>query len=664
MYIIGDAKTSSHVPMWSSVIQLLEKNDNIGPKLELQCSRHPDNKIYVCSPDDFAIHAPEGGCAEKCGLRLGCGHSCAVKCHSKTLHEAVKCMELCARARDCGHPCSNKCNAPCGGCYEKILNVPLPCGHVAKEVECQKKENLAGVQCEQPVERKMPGCGHLLTIPCHENTNDIKCFHRCDSLLSCGHNCRKLCWNCMQTKDHGSCSIPCGRSFTTCSHRCDRPCHDGVPCSPCDLPCDTHCKHSRCPKNCSDPCVPCAEQCGWSCDHRRDRCSMPCAVPCDIIPCDRRCEKKLVSCGHQCPGVCGEICPDPKFCRICCVPDILEQCVDLVMFRKYGEIDINEDPLIFLSCGHFLAVSTLDGIMELTQHYVTDSQTGKIVGPRSSQRVVNSGSAPKGCPVCRKLLRDIDRYNRIIKKAFLDEATRRFLAQASSEYAGLVERIQNREMKIEGGRSEFVLQWSQGVGELKDLDQVKRSLEAYQAEGTRLQKDIKRFTKSVEKTEQPFERVNNLLAAAVARQRDITTNTLEFDESVIQTGFQFRGQCLSLRLGWAILWDFDKMYSNDSVDSRIRSALHDKVASQIRGLLDKCLSLIHSSRNAKFPQQEAEAWIYRALFSMLLRSNSRAQGQSINKATETSTRQVAGESLEEFERLFSRYPGSLASTLR
>lgn len=237
----------------------------------------------------------------------------------------------------------------------------------------------------------------------------------------------------------------------------------------------------------------------------------------------------------------------------------------------------------------------------------------------------------------------------------MEEATRRFDAKANSRCAELAEKIQNREMDIEGERSEFVLQWLRGCGESRDLDQVKHALEAYQVEGIRLQKDITKFAKSVEKTDQPFGRVNNLLSAAIARQRDITTDALEFDESVIQTGFQFRGQYLSLRLSWAILWDFDTIYSNDSVDPRIRSALRNKMASQIRGFLDKCSSLVNASRNAKFPQQEAEAWIYRALFSVLLRSNSGSQGQSMDKVTE-----VSEESLGEFERLFSRHPGGLA----
>jgi len=164
MYIIGDANTSSRVQMWSSVINLLEEGGNIGRKLELYCSRHPNNRIYVSSPDDFAIYAPEGGCAEKCGLRLSCGHSCTVKCHSKTLHGAVQCMELCTRVRECGHLCSRKCSSPCGECPEKVPNVPLPCGHVAKEVGCQHMGNLADMKCEQPITREMPGCGHSITV--------------------------------------------------------------------------------------------------------------------------------------------------------------------------------------------------------------------------------------------------------------------------------------------------------------------------------------------------------------------------------------------------------------------------------------------------------------------------------------------------------------------
>src|SRR5438034_6559213 len=110
-----------------------------------------------------------------------------------------------------------------------------------------------------------------------------------------------------------------------------------------------------------------------------------------------------------------------------------------------------------------------------------------------------------------------------------------------------------------------MLEWSQAVGESRDLGQVESSLEEYQAKGTSLQRRIKNFTKSVAKTEQPFGRVNNLFVSAVARQRDITLNAFEVDESVIQTGFQLRGECFRLRLSWAILWDFDTIYGNNTI---------------------------------------------------------------------------------------------------
>jgi hypothetical protein len=153
------------------------------------------------------------------------------------------------------------------------------------------------------------------------------------------------------------------------------------------------------------------------------------------------------------------------------------------LFEKYGQIDIDENPMIFLSCGHFYTVSNLDGIMELSQHYVTDAQTGEIVSPKVSPRILASETTPKGCPECRVSLRDIDRYNRIVKRALLDEATRRFVAHANSTLAGLMDKIQTREILMEDEKPAFMLDWTQAVGEAKIIHQVNNSLTACQAEG-------------------------------------------------------------------------------------------------------------------------------------------------------------------------------------
>jgi hypothetical protein len=66
MYIIGNAGTYAHNPMWSKVLGMLEEADAIGPAFSLCCSRHQDKDISVSQPDDFEIYSPDGGCREAC----------------------------------------------------------------------------------------------------------------------------------------------------------------------------------------------------------------------------------------------------------------------------------------------------------------------------------------------------------------------------------------------------------------------------------------------------------------------------------------------------------------------------------------------------------------------------------------------------------------------
>jgi hypothetical protein len=36
--------------------------------------------------------------------------------------------------------------------------------------------------------------------------------------------------------------------------------------------------------------------------------------------------------------------------------------VDMLEFKKYSEIDLDESPVVALACGHFFTVETLDGM--------------------------------------------------------------------------------------------------------------------------------------------------------------------------------------------------------------------------------------------------------------------------------------------------------------
>lgn len=620
MYIIGNAETASaKVPMWAQVVGLLENDANIGPELPLCCPRHPWHTISVSSPEDFLVKSPEGGCSEKCGLRLDCGHTCIMKCHSEPMHKATNCMEPCIKQFPiCGHSCPKRCSSLCGRCAVPIPLVQLPCGHVKETLGCYDARNLDRVKCDRTVTKRVPLCGHDVKVPCSEDMKIHKCLTICGRPLPCGHQCNRPCWKCTTPDedsgrpkvDHGRCGNVCGRSFTTCNHNCRSKCHGDVPCSPCTRPCEVRCAHSKCSKKCNEACPPCAEQCTWSCAHR-ERCTMPCAVPCDIIPCSLRCERNL-DCGHRCPGVCGEACPPVKLCRECASPEILAKTVDFIMYESYGDVDLDEDPILFLTCGHFYTVSSLDGVMDLKDSYIID-RGGKILGPRPPSGV-SSGKAPKGCPECRTPLRDIHRYNRVVKLALLDEATRRFAANAHTRYMALLDDVKMREQDLEHERAAFIVQNPQTTGNSNPV-RASQVLEDYKRNGQSLLDDVYIFANSMAKSEQPFGRINSLVIDA-KRRRNVASD-FTFDEAIIQTGFQYRGQSLALRLSWAILWDWDTIYKDKSVDASIREKLYADIIGPLKELKVRCINLRQKAIEANLPLHEIEARIYHAQFTAL-----------------------------------------------
>lgn len=311
MYIIGNSNTYKNVPIWADVIRMLQASSRLGKELELQCPRHPDARLAVSHPDHFLQFSPESGCILPCDKRLHCGHACIGSCHSDVLHNAVKCLEKCPRAKKgCEHPCPLPCGEVCQEkCHVRLDNIKLalPCGHCLSSALCWQTQDPSSIRCSSRVTRTVPGCGHRVTVQCHEDVEaaGFQCAAPCGSHRSCGHECKSRCCRCNTRQDgkitrqnHDVCKVECGRSFSNCRHSCSQTCHGEANCPPCSKPCEVRCSHSKCGKPCHEPCSPCAEgSCQSSCPHRQ--CTMPCAAPCNWVPCSRRCEN-IMKCGHQC----------------------------------------------------------------------------------------------------------------------------------------------------------------------------------------------------------------------------------------------------------------------------------------------------------------------------------------------------------------------------
>jgi len=644
MYIIGNSQTASTIPMWADVIDMFEKNGNLGRTLALCCPRHPETPIEVQTPDDFAILSPEGGCNKKCISRLRCGHSCINQCHSDVLHDAVRCLERCQRLKtNCTHPCLRPCGDLCDPqCMHPIANVQLPCGHIYEKLECHKAQAPESVSCRIKVGTVIPDCNHTVMIPCCDLPlkDGFACPATCDAKLQCGHACTRKCKECKISHDgqiaHGVCKKMCGRPFTTCNHSCRSVCHGNTPCRLCDAPCDVRCTHSKCSKKCHEPCAPCVEDCAWSCPHR-GTCRMPCAVPCDLLPCSLRCEKKL-ECFHQCPSVCGEMCPSPRHCQLCADESVKGQMVDYILGLTYGEVDLDKSPVIIPTCGHILTVESMDGHMNLASFFEVSDQEG------GTERVLALKPNPspfstedlKNCPMCRAPMRNIHRYGRITRRAWIDEATKKFIVWANARFVPLALALDETERLLRQTKATSEINFGVSAGSgLVNLNNS--SMEPLVLKGVRnaqftifcrllgkqarykgvvqQRQNISAFLREVDEAEQPFSRIYDLVQGARI-QRGLEID-FDYSPEILQPRNRMLATALLLRCDYTILLEMLTLFKEKPANAPLW--LTRKLDLDFSSNRRDCEKLMEESRVKKQPANEVEGLVFWARFVALER---------------------------------------------
>lgn len=671
MYIIGNTETSSHVPMWGQVLDILGKDGNVGTHLELCCPRHPETPLQVTSPDDFSSVSPEAGCDLLCGNRLPCGHSCINKCHSDGLHKAVYCTKPCNRVqKGCDHNCQYECGRACDEkCNTNVANIDvvLPCGHHVDNLPCWQYQDPEKAKCCVMVERTVPGCDHKVMLPCHIDITSP--FYICNAisaaLQSCGHVCKDKCCKCRSREgtkttkeEHGKCWQQCGRDYTNCKHVCNAPCHGDEPCPLCDQKCDVEYSHARCSKKCSEPCTPCAEeQCVSCCPH--SACNMPCAAPCDWVPCSQRCKKRL-SCGHQCPSICGADCPSEKYCQVCAPAYVKDLRADLIMLSTYAEIDLTETPCIFLPCGHVFTVESLDGVMAMSDYYELDEATGMPVA-LNGKSMAFSYQEIKACPDCRSSLRLVPRYGRITRRALLDESTKKFITWSNQEYMLYAEAMRAAQARLLESRPRAILpacsinlgngSHVQVLGKSHEIGQRYRQLLA-------LRGRVDVFLHKTATEGQPFRQVHDLVEA-LRRRLLISGGTVEafdFDQSLLQTRGTLLATALAIRCELLALSDFVSVfYAQEEQQNRSLSVDF----SQDR---DLCEFLINFAASDSHILQQTEGHIFWARFAGLeCEVMESRDGSDNNKKALADIKRAAENHLDSAEELCSTFPGQTLS---
>ncbi|PRP84560.1 putative NF-X1 finger and helicase protein [Planoprotostelium fungivorum] len=506
MYLFGSAKTirNHRTPtILGNMLGIFQEKSAIGRHLPLRCLYHEE--FSVKTPEDFDEKCPDGGCNLPCQVIRPCGHSCTRKCHPDDRNHRTPCPKDCTKPRkQCQHPCNKTCGEECGPCEEKV-KVVLPCGH-ERMVPCCKKNDvewIAQLQCRERVRNVHPLCGHTTMIACHQRTSisfsisgvynaDLYlCQQDCSGLLPCGHKCQRHCGTCTKLSNpfhllrnvdrtvHGDCLQECRRDLF-CGHTCGGKCHTSTECPPCVKVCTSQCSHSKCGKECKDTCVTCAELCGNGCRHR-EPCGLPCGTPCEMMPCEERCEEPM-DCGHQCPSLCGERCPrGSQACRLCATENHKTQVVDVIMQTTLADHDLEDGPLIILPCNHVFTVESLDGIVQMSQFYVTDAgRTIVRLRERLPSCSTSNGDSmcphckvPQ-CPTCRASIKDIRRYARPLTYVSLNQNSRKF---------GVT--MQNR-----------IVEWEANLKILEDKFEVEGGSEAFYNDVQRLKESLRETDKS------------------------------------------------------------------------------------------------------------------------------------------------------------------------
>ncbi|KAH9052824.1 hypothetical protein EDB87DRAFT_1676964 [Lactarius vividus] len=469
LYILGNASNLRKSETWRTVLEEMEKEDQIYYGFPIVCPRHPQARRLISKPGQLPTHAPKGGCLRPCESRLLCGHVCSsIRLPGCEHRVTITCsgdpsnLEICGGRCPRAHPCPKLCSEDCGNCMSLMYNVRLPCGHVVESVPCHKLENLETIKCFVWVSKRLPGCEHRVNITCSGDPSNLVCKEICGGHTACcGRTCKSRCHECQEVTRHRAAtrtraippvrthhrSHPCERTLK-CQHLCGLVCSSDHSCNPkCAQSCRRQCGHQKCQKECWEPCSPCMEPCQWRCRHHS------CPVICSRLPCDKACEWRL-ECGHRCPSICGEPCKQ-QTCIVCLPDERKVDIVDFVMQRRLDEIDLSSDDiserLIRLECGHIFTVGTLDGHCNMSKYYGSDAMgafTTTKAPPVDFQ-------TPPSCPTCRRPITAL-RYGRITKKANIDILERNVestlsstLEEAGSEIESFLRRLDNVKSKAQ-----------------------------------------------------------------------------------------------------------------------------------------------------------------------------------------------------------------------
>ncbi|KAF9106328.1 hypothetical protein BGX27_009209 [Mortierella sp. AM989] len=291
------------------------------------------------------------------------------------------------------------------------------------------------VMCNQPCPRLQKDCDHVCPKRCGDACGNCM-VPVAPFVLPCSHIYKKpRCWE-SKNRDKIICQVKITQKLKTCEHEYTAECHKNIATITCRQKCNVI---LQCGHNCTRLCSTCQKA---SIDpHQAD-------APMKEIP--------------RTVHVCGEHCPPVEFCVECKDPETMNLVVDLIMQQSLSDVDVDEDPIIVLACGHALTMTSLDGMMEMSSYYeeYTDPKTGDVTytGKRD---LPGEEVSQVPCHLCRKPIIGILRYGRRIKYAQLSLRLKKHQVAQAKSLKDAIQAFQVAQVMMEEQQSAFLDELSQ-----------------------------------------------------------------------------------------------------------------------------------------------------------------------------------------------------------
>ncbi|KAL8684461.1 MAG: hypothetical protein Q9224_006337, partial [Gallowayella concinna] len=350
---------------------------------------------------------------------------------------------------------------------------------------------------------------------------------------------------------------------------------------------------------------------------------------------------------------------------VCGNEGIRPSMVDYYEALTYAEIDLDADPCLFPSCGHVITRENLDQHMDMKAFYEygSDDSGGTVITAAKDTSQPFSIIVRKSCPACRAPIRNIHRYGRIARRAWIDEATKKFIIWANAGFVPIAARMREVEDQFSSQtadtrdhnilaqtlKAHFMTVARLSLQGSSD-DQIRRIANLTKQDkrfkdALRLRTKINVFLAQVNEKEQPFSRIFDLVQDA--KRHKGVEGTMKWTPDVLQPRNRLLATVLLLRCEYAIAANFLSVCKGTAAAITVGFQDFQKV----------CERLIEDAHFRKQPANEVEGHLFWARFIALQRSMSDTVPDGSPPLL------TAREHLQAARELCDKYQGSTAGML-